>query len=881
MPPQAPEKKHFDTTNSDDIKEVFNLFSQRQTHGLGLLAGKIVNGSLEPQVPQTKHFDTASSDDIKESFLLFSQTIKDLDEQLDKFVNGFLRLGHVEGLSSAVKEVRRMLERTREVFFGNAAVLVPELLGLAQKEHKPNAHGSSSKRFYIGADYLESKGGSITALPTVLKTLAASFGLLRVRIEEFPEFTYRASCAKDHIEDRLGTTVIQRYVHQIIYDLEIDFKKLASALNKFAANGIPAIRDEQARIAKTLANNLAAAALFSGVTASTLQLSAALSNKDNTILVVNALWFTSLILSVGAALNCVLYGAFVNLLDAIKPLISSNSESGKHPKWIIWWMEGSHSILLGASILTFSAGLSVFTFSSNQAIYTPYLIIASMVSASAGLGAILIWIIYKILMAKWQTGANSGLFRDGLTAGIKRALPSSPLQKLDCSSSDVENQVPINDERKLSPSREGDLADQLKAGPDEINHSSAALTELILPDEEAVPDKIEFECHGTIRNVEYSDDGKRLAITWSPSGKRLIVGFERKPLCDVWDFAADKVETIDSGYDMQDIAWFDEDAFLVAHSFDVIKMVFFLPMLCNIVLTTFSKDPMGHQTGRYEFQDAIIDSIGIKRNMNYLILITHVVRFQEALEPLDRWRPKRIIMRMQEALKPLDGGRSERRIIIYDMGKQEKIYQVPVLGHIGSIDPVPNTHDILMNQMDRASFQLWSLDPGSKDMLKKRNITSRDSVDPGDYKGFACIGGNHHQYVFNMKESGDIDIWRRESGKPYRTFSSSTLREEGVGCFSWRRSDDETATFATAGVGSHTLLVWRGEERQVPETLNSPKLTMNEKIRTRWQQTVYKAVASSQSASSVPPGAKEVEEGKILKVDPPNGPEAGPSTSKS
>lgn len=52
---------------------------------------------------------------------------------------------------------------------------------------------------------------------------------------------------------------------------------------------------------------------------------------------------------------------------------------------------------------------------------------------------------------------------------------------------------------------------------------------------------------------------------------------------------------------------------------------------------------------------------------------------------------------------------------------------------------------------------------------------------------------------------------------PYLRFRSSRLRDEGVHCFSWRRSDDETATFVTAGNerdsgDSGTLLLWRGLE---------------------------------------------------------------------
>ncbi|XP_006462912.1 hypothetical protein AGABI2DRAFT_179494 [Agaricus bisporus var. bisporus H97] len=784
---------------------------------------------MHSQESETTYFESMNSDDdgVKESFLLFSQTIQDLDIQLDKFANGSLRLGHVTGLLSAIKEVREMLQRTREIFFRNATALVPELHELAYRECTPEARGSSSERFYIPSRYFKEHLPLFDALPTVLQNLAASFSLLHVRTDEFQEFTYRASCAKFY-SDRLNTTVIQRYIHQFIYDLQTDFDKIAGALSDFTAIGVPAIRNEQARISTTLANILAAATLFSGVTASTLQISMGQPDQNKIILVVNTLWFTSLILSVG---------------------------------------------------------LSVFTFSSNQASYTPYIIIASMVLASAGLGAILIWILYKFLMAPKEqadairssgdsihSGSNEiSLFPGRIAVSIKNALPWSFSRKVDHPRDDVEQADEKNDELEESPSQEHDLPDRPKAKLQEgfknvgivnsaldavaaasrkrshgykterqlkpklqSDNSAAAvpLTELILPDEPI--SKIELGRYGTIRDVSYSDDGKWLGVTWwavsagkrwSPSGKKLIVKFEQR--FDVWDLNTGLVHVIVRNNAVKDVTWFDDDAFLVAEHSCVFKMM-----------------------AEYHFEHTHIRSIGIERENNYLVLIT---------KSLVQGEPA--------------SGRSERRIVIYDMDKQEEIYQVPVLEDIACI---------------------WSLDAGIRGAeitarLKKRTITPH--LDPENYVGPTCMGGNHHQFIFSVTKSGNIDIWRRESGMPYLRFQSSRLRDEGVHCFSWRRSDDKTAIFATTGIHGRTLLVWRGEEPRLPETPDSlesldsfsPKFAMNENSRNRWQRAVDMAVAPS-SGSSAPRGidqAEEISTESSANVDRPDSLEVGPTTSHS
>ncbi|XP_006462915.1 hypothetical protein AGABI2DRAFT_119748 [Agaricus bisporus var. bisporus H97] len=866
-----------------------------------------------------RSFDYTYSDDggIKESFLVFSSKAYELDKQLGQLANGCLRLGRVAGLLLAIKSTRERLRRTREVFFHNATALVPELFELAREDCNSKSGVSNSERFHISSQYFQHLP-LFDMLPTVLEELATSFHLLHVRIDEFREFTdeglllksllmtldrdlmYRASCARFY-SGRLNTPLIQRYVHQFINELQVDFEKVTAAVGEFAA---------------------VVSTFFSGVTASTLQMSTSASDdKDDTILLANLLWFLSMIFSVGAALN--------SLLAMAWKATRSGSRGSKLPFWVTMWIDGSQLLFLGISILTFSAGLIVFAFASSQASYTPYLVVVSTSVTFIGLVAILLWMLYEMVVSpalKQQAdiirssgdsvhseSSKISLVPGGIASAISNALPFLRFQR-DLPQEDVEQVEEKDDEFEGSPTQKHNLQDQLKmklqdrvksvsiinstlsafaaAGQEKkrgrherrrqlkpklrIGDSSAAipLTELTLSDEPI--SILEFHRYGTIRDVAYSDDGKWLAITcakehtpqswtavfdaetltvlldawhegrvvseylkWSPSGKKLIVKFEHR--LDVWDLDAKVLHIIERHHMVQDVAWFDEDVFLVAEHSCVFKMD-----LTRVMAV-------------YRFERNHIRSIGVEMKNHYLVLITRVAKSPEQFEPAC--------------------GRSEKRIVIYDMGKQEEIYQVPVLEDISCIYPIPDELDILITHKNQATFQLWSLDAGVRGAqitakLKKRIVTPHH--DPGDYIGPTCIGGNYNQFVFNVTTSGDIDIWRRESGMPYLRFQSPILREEGEGvhCFSWRRSDDETATFATAGIQGHTLLVWRGEELLLPKTpaslesLNrfSPKFATNERNRARWQRAANMSLVPS-SGSLSPREIERIDE-SVTEVNP-------------
>lgn len=101
--------------------------------------------------------------------------------------------------------------------------------------------------------------------------------------------------------------------------------------------------------------------------------------------------------------------------------------------------------------------------------------------------------------------------------------------------------------------------------------------------------------------------------------------------------------------------------------------------------------------------------------------------------------------------------------------------------------------------------------------------------------------------------AGALDIWRRGSGAHYERFEPQLFQEERVSCFSWRRAADNSATFATAGVDSGFLCIWRGEELIVAKTPSSFERThsSDDKARNMWQNAI--GMTKAPSPTSAPP----------------------------
>ncbi|KAF5348541.1 hypothetical protein D9756_009587 [Leucocoprinus leucothites] len=880
----------------------------------------------------SKSFDyTYTQDDgIKESFLVFSSKIYDLDKQLGNFANECLKLGRVAGLLLAIKRSRELLRRTREVFFRNACALLPELYELARKERSIVLREINSEQYHIPLQYFKNAPPPFDALPNVLEELAQSLSILHVRIAEFREFTdeglflrsllltmehdlmYRASCARVY-SVRLNTPPIQRYIHQFTDELERDFEKAASAVAEFTAVGVSAISHEQERSSQSLTNILTVATFFSGVTAGTLGMSIGTDSGGFLVQISSMLWYASLVFSVGAALNSLLAMAWKET--------RSGSRGGKMPFWVTIWIDGSQLLFLGLAIVTFSAGLVVFAFATNeenQPPFTPWITVGATGITFIGLIAVLIWLTYEISISPAfvqeakliKSGAESihsnasklPMLGGGLSGALSNTLVSLGLPSFSRGDPGMDVEVPAE---KESPAEEFPKHDEGRDPPSNTSKAklwqtratqvgmlgavtsaftsagnqrkrrhhmkslstrklqidtslpSSPMTQLNLPTDPAA--SIELSRYGRIQDIAYSHDGTWLAVTcakentgtwttvydsqtletyadtwhegkvmserliWSPSGKKLIIKFEHR--FDVWDLDAKVLHAIERHHTVRDIQWYgDEGKF--SRNLEGIMMV-------------------------YRFENMHIRSIGLEAKNNYLFVVSRVTKsVPEQIEPAR--------------------SRAEKRIVIYDLDKEAVIYKVPVLEDISNIYPISGELDILVTHADHKAFQLWFIDAGIRGAeitarLKKRAITPQPG--PVDYVGPTCIAGNYNQFILSVTSSGAIDFWRRESGIPYQRFEHQLLKEEGVRCFSWRKSSENTATFASSGFDGDILHIWRGEEPVVTKTPSSFELTRSPSSRgsvqgaTRglWQHAKQLTTGSS-SGPMLPGEMNRVEE---------------------
>lgn len=132
---------------------------------------------------------------------------------------------------------------------------------------------------------------------------------------------------------------------------------VAIELNSFADTGIQAIRSVQNQAASNFLTLSTLGTFFSAVTATTLQNS--FGDANTTLQVtVNSFWFCSLVFSIASVLNSLLSYMWEHALYR---------SSGHHaPWWVTNWIKRSPLAFLIISAATFSVGLCLFAYSSNQ-----------------------------------------------------------------------------------------------------------------------------------------------------------------------------------------------------------------------------------------------------------------------------------------------------------------------------------------------------------------------------------------------------------------------------------------------------------------------------------------------------------------------------------
>ncbi|KAF9445109.1 hypothetical protein P691DRAFT_762791 [Macrolepiota fuliginosa MF-IS2] len=292
-------------------------------------------------------FSSIGAENIEISFIEIRRCLEEFNGELKRLSNEAMQLGRVSGLLWSIKKLRKQLSETEGAFLLNAASLNPDI--------------------YHSYPHLISlaKGRQYDELPLCLHDLAMRLHIFRNRLDEFHEQTDEGA-------------MLRAYLNTFIRNI----KYRAHCIEHY--QGVPAIRYEQKRASEKFFNMSTVATLFSGVTASTLQMSISTGNKSLVMFVVNVLWLCALVFSVGATLNSLLSMAW-----------RQARAGSRAPTIISWWISSSPAAFLVLAISSFSAGLIVFAYASEQALFTAPLTIAATAITFVGLIGVAFGMLYE------------------------------------------------------------------------------------------------------------------------------------------------------------------------------------------------------------------------------------------------------------------------------------------------------------------------------------------------------------------------------------------------------------------------------------------------------------------------------------------------------
>jgi hypothetical protein len=173
-------------------------------------------------------------------------------------------------------------------------------------------------------------GEDPTPFSARLRALGESFRIFLERLEDFPDFEdkdvgesiqslssellAKASCIEayareSHLneaaQDLSKNITAQYYIRDLMTEIERHLANVTSSLTVFVDTGLPALKFNQEQDTTNLISLSAIATLFSGVTATTLQMSY-FATETAVEQAVNTFYFASLIFSVAAAVNSLL-----------------------------------------------------------------------------------------------------------------------------------------------------------------------------------------------------------------------------------------------------------------------------------------------------------------------------------------------------------------------------------------------------------------------------------------------------------------------------------------------------------------------------------------------------------------------------------------------
>ncbi|KAG6842976.1 hypothetical protein H0H87_008867, partial [Tephrocybe sp. NHM501043] len=341
--------------------------------------------------------------------------------QLDSLISGCRQLGRSYALSEATRGLRNVLDEIRDMFFENSKYL----------RSVPGAHAIDLRiapfRFEglaDGCNNFEERLNEFTDTP--------EGNAIKLHLDSFAtDMEYRGSSLRELLPtpsdftkqlEPLEAKDISYYLHALSGEMENDLTRLTSAFQLFnthgefhpflltrrsCSEGISSLQYEEKRETDVLISVSTVGSLLSAVTVTALQISLGYTDTKGPLMsIVDSFWFSSLVLSIGAALN--------SLLSVIWKRTPHGSRGRRLPIWVTVWINASAPFFLAISIGCFLAGLALFTFASDQPSHTKYITIAAIGITSLGIFLIVAWFGYE----RWMSSVLSDVMGETLAKGI-------------------------------------------------------------------------------------------------------------------------------------------------------------------------------------------------------------------------------------------------------------------------------------------------------------------------------------------------------------------------------------------------------------------------------------------------------------------------------
>ncbi|KAI0090434.1 WD40-repeat-containing domain protein [Irpex rosettiformis] len=347
-----------------------------------------------------------------EMFNKFERRITNLDRELRNFANAARQLGSSVGILSSSFHLRECLAQILYLFRENAADLFPRKIPRREQDTVLNTAVRPRRKAKAPPHTTSPSVADLDVqdFPAQLEKLSQHMVSFLDCLNEFPEFTdeavnaaiislegdlrYWASCLKAY-DGQFKYPAVQRYLHDLTGEMGEHLDSITSSLSIFIEIGVPTIRFAQKHAAANLLNLSTVATFFSAVTATTMQFSfdQTDSNLANSV---NGFWFTSLVFSIGAAVN--------SLLGLTWKQAMYRSPGHRVPWWVLIWIKRSPLVFLVLSVACFSMGLVLFTYSSGQHRITSTVTTVFSAFSCFGLTAVSFWFASE----KWTFRRHKG-----------------------------------------------------------------------------------------------------------------------------------------------------------------------------------------------------------------------------------------------------------------------------------------------------------------------------------------------------------------------------------------------------------------------------------------------------------------------------------------